>query len=293
MKKLPFSYALLGCILIFVAVSGAPAFAYTDSGQVPSGWAVWSCWYWPWVDNLNPNLYDYNEAMYRYDRYDSGAQSKNWEYQNHGPPKNPASWWGHCHAWAGAACWEDQPTTSRTLNGIQFRIRDRKGLLTEAYYKCANGSTYEIYVNKPSPGLFWRWLRKEIGGKNSMHGHAMAFVGELYYGSEIWNYPVYKYSVNYTYSGAYIYGTMKIYVANDGAPGYADSSTLYYKTFTYQFSGVRLDSSREPISSGTWIGTGPNSRPDSIWRPYFATTWLKYVANYHLDASHLGNILNP
>jgi hypothetical protein len=293
MRKLSFSVALLGSMLILIAAFGAPALAYTDSAQVPSDRLVWSCWYWPYNDEpyLDPNLYDLYEAMYRYDQYDSGAQSRSWEYQNHGPPQHQPDWAGHCHAWSGASCWEAQPTTSRTLNGIEFRVRDRKGLITEVYFNCANGNNYEIYVNGPTPGLFWRWLRREIGGVNSMHGHAMGFIGELYYGDEIWNYPIYYYSIDY--SGYPISGTMTIHVASDGSPSYADSTTLYYKTYTYQFSGVQLDSSNEPVSSGTWIGTGSSSRPDAIWRPYYADTWTKYLANYHLDATHLANIFNP
>jgi hypothetical protein len=126
-----------------------------------------------------------------------------------------------------------------------------------------------------------------------MHGHAMAFIGELYYGDQVWNYPIYAYSVNYNYSGSQIYGTMTIYVAMDGNPSFADSTTLNWDTFVYQFSGVQLDGSNEPISSGTWSGSGPYDRPDAIWRPYYATQWMSYVENTQLDESHLANILNP
>lgn len=296
MKKLPFICALLGCTLIVAAGFGAPAFAaYIDSGEIPSGWAVWDCWYWPYNDEpyLNPNLYDYNEAMYRYDLYDSGANSRGWEYQNHGPPQGQPDWAGHCHAWSGAACWEYQPTTTCTLNGIPFRVRDRKGLLCEMYFGCADGTHNELYEGQPSPGLFWRYLRQEIKGIDSMHGHAMGFIGELYYGAEVWNYPVYKYSVSYNYDvWDQIYGTMTIYVASDSSPAYADSTTLHGATFIYQFSGVEV-ASGEPIDSGYWSGSSHDSRPDAIWRPFFADTWTKYVENYHLDESHLAMILNP
>jgi hypothetical protein len=292
MKKLPFSYALLGCILILVAAFGAPAFAYTDSGQVPSAWAVWSCWYWPYNDYLNPNLYDKYEAMWQYDSYDSGAQSQAWEYQNHGPPQGQPDWAGHCHAWAGAACWEPQPTAPRTLNGTEFWVRDLKGLLTEMYFGCTPTEYLELMAIRPTPGTFWFYLRQEIKGINSMHGHAMGFIGELYYGDEeIWNYPIYKYSV--TYSGYPISGTMTIYAANDNDPFYADDIGLHDLMYTYTFSGVTLDSSNEPTDSGTWGGSGPSHAPDLIWRPEYADTWLKYAVNPHLDASHLANILNP
>lgn len=295
MKKSPFSCTVLGFILIFVAAFSAPAFSDTDEGQVTAAWAVWSCWYWPWVNNLSPNLYDPNQAMAKYDRYDPNAFAQDWEFTYHGPPQNPASWWGHCHAWSAASCWEAQPKGARTLNGIKFTVRDRKGLTTEAYYRCADGSNYEIYVSKPSPGLFWKWLRREIKGRNSMHGHAMAFIGELYYGpAEIWNYPIYKYNVTYSGNpGTGLSGTMTIYVAADADPSYANKLGLFYQTFTYQFSGVKFNNAGEPIAGGKWIGSGPYHRPDAIWRPYYPTYWTTYAGNTQLDESHLGKILNP
>lgn len=283
-------WVFAGFILINVTMLSLPTYAYTDSGEVPSAWAVWSCWYWPIHNDYNPNLYDAGEAMQRYDNYDQGANAQWWEYWYDGPPLNPDPWWGHCHAWAAAACWEAQPSTSKTLNNITFRIRDRKGLIIETYDECADGTHHELYVNDPSPGLFWRYLRHELRGDNPMHGHGMGFVGELYYGSEVWNYPVYKYEVNYSSSPPY-YGTIKIWVANDNSPSYADSTYLYNSTFTYEFQGVTGDGT-DPVDSGTWVGSGPYDRPDAIWRPYYATTWTQYCKNPELDEIHLHNILS-
>lgn len=280
MRKSFLKYVFVGVFMLTVA----------GGGWVQSAWAVWSCWYWPWHDDYNPNLYDYGEAMYRYDSY-TGAYSQWWEYNYHGPPQYPDSWWGHCHAWASAAVWESQPTASRWLSGIKFRIRDRKGLLVETYNTCADGGSYELYVEYPTPGTFWKYLRKEIGGVNSMHGKKMGFVGELYYGDEVWNYPIYKYSVTLSSTSSPYSGTIKIWVASDGKASYADSTTLYYKTYTYKFKGVLKNSSGTPISSGTWIGTGSSSRPEAIWRPYYASTWLQYVDNYELSEDYLEDIL--
>jgi hypothetical protein len=258
-------------------------------GAVTAGWAAWSCWYWPYHNSYNPNLYDTNEAMHRYDAI-SRAQARNWEYYYHGPPQNPAPWWGHCHAWAAAAVWEPQPKYAKKVNGVTFRVRDRKGLLVETYHTCANGNAYELYADNPSPGLFWYYLRKELKGINPMHGKKMGFVGELHCGSEVWNYPIYNYSVNYSGSSVRS-GTMKIWVAADSKPLYADSTTLYYQTFTYRFSGVRVDSYGNPLNSGSWIGSGYYYRPDSIWRPYYANTWTKYVENSQLSSTYLSAIL--
>ncbi len=293
MRKSWIYWAWIGCLSVALLFGSSAAFAGGDSGQVPKT-AVWSCWYWAWVDWLDPNLYDYDEALDRYDylTWIEGywTDARAWEYDNHGPPQNPDDWWGHCHAWSGAAVWEPQPTKSRFLYDIEFRIRDRKGLLVETYFNCANGSNYEIYEDQPSPGSFWRYLRDEIKGVDPMHGSKRGLVGELYYGDEVWNYPIYKYKVKYT-GKQVVSGTITVYAAADESPFYADSKKLYYKTFVYQFQDVILDSSKNPIDSGIWLGSGPYHRPDCIWRPYYAETYMQYVENPELDEDFLYAIL--
>ena len=297
MKKTLFKYFLIvGCVFLSICFFSPSAYPYTDSGRIPAGWDVWSCWYWPYHDDYDPNLYDDGEAMNRYDWFvyyktREDPNSQGWEDYYHGMPQYPDSWWGHCHAWAGAAVWEAEPSQGRKLKGIKFRIRDRKGLMIESYFNCADGNNFELYANQPSPGLFWRYLRKEIKGVNPMHGHGMAFVGELYYGDEVWNYPIWKYKVTYGRDDDGLYGTMKIFVAADGDPSYADSTTLYYQTFEYEFWGVQVASGK-PIDSGYWIGNGSDSRPDAIWRPEYATSWTTYLGNEYLEGRFLGKILN-
>jgi hypothetical protein len=294
-KKFRAVIVILACLLFNLAII-SPAYPGKDSGKVPKGWALWSCWYWPWHDDYNPNLYDPGEALERYDvyaywTYGLWTAAQDWEYSYHGPPQQPDSWWGHCHAWSAASIWEQQPKKERNLDGVKFRVRDRKGLLTETYFTCADGTNNEIFVYAPSPGLFWRYLRDEIKGVNPMHGHGMGLIGEMYYGDEVWNYPIYKYSVKY--NGTYeVSGTMTIYVANESSPVYADSIKLYYQVFTYEFTGVMLDSNKNPTDSGRWVGSGPYHRPHSIWRPYYAETWMQYVENPELNETILSDILN-
>lgn len=283
-------YVFAGILLVYTGILTHVAYAGTEEGQVPDGWAVWSSWYWPFHDEYNPNLYDADEAMERYDKYDPEAHAQAWEVEHHGPSQNLEIWWGHCHAWAGAVCWEKQPSTDKVLSGMTFRVRDRKGLMIEMYYKCADGTHFELFADDPSPGLFWRYLRDEVYGNDSMHGHGMAFVVELYYGSEIWNYPIYKYKVNYSDSSPHS-GTMTIWIAASGQPSYADSTTLYYHTLTYHFQGV-IGDGKDPIDSGTWIGSGPYHRPDAIWRPYYPMAWTQYSKNPELDEAHINTILS-
>ena len=302
MKTTLKSFVIVGCVFLIICFFSQSVYSKSDSGTVPPVWKVWSSWYWPYDDDYDPNLYDDGEAMSRYDDfvyYASGESyypdSQGWEYENHGPPQNPDPWWGHCHAWAGASVWEDQPKRKRRLEGITFWPRDRKGLIIESYFNCADGSSYEFMINNPSPGLFWRYLRDEIKGIDPMHGHGMGFVGELYYGDEVWNYPIYKYKVTYKIDEYdYLYGTMKVFVADDGEPTHADSNLLHSLVFTYYFDGVEVYDG-QPIDSGYWLGDedDPYSQPDAIWRPEYATSWTTYAANPYLEDDYLGEILNP
>jgi hypothetical protein len=267
-----------------------------DFGKLPAGTTPWSSWFWPWVDDNNPNLYDDDEIMHRYDQYTQSSDAQGWEYEFHGPPQDPTPWYGSCHAWAGAACWEPQPTRNQFLNGIQFRIRDQKGLMTAAYYKCGKAINHEINASQPSPGFFWKLLQDEIQGKNPMHDQAYPLIGELSYGTEIWNYPIYRYEVNFSLTDNRADGTIKIWYTSDALPSYANGTDLYYHTTVYQFTGVEIIGA-SPADSGEWVVPDdpelmPYHRPDIIWRPYQPSSWTAYAVNPHLDATHVKNILN-
>jgi len=301
-KSLPKTIILAYFFVLTGLFLAAPAMAArVDTGSVEG---IWSCWYWDWMENDgNYSLFDDGEAMNRFDilvsddTYTSDAQG--WEYYYHGPPQGPASWWGHCHAWAGAACWERQPINSKIVKNtatgvkVKFRIRDRKGLMCEAYYNDAYASVADFMIGQPSPGLTWTYLRAEIKGKDPMWGKKRGFVGELYYGPEVWNYPIYKYKVTYWWnaSGGYYEGYMTLWGAGDGSPSYANSTTLYSIKITYQFWGVQLDNNGWPTTHGEWIGTGPQSRPDAIWRPQYPLTWETYLGNPYLYNGALNVIL--
>jgi len=104
---------------------------------------------------------------------------------------------GHCHAWLALLSGEATPRykiVRNTATGVQvrFRVRDRKGLMCEAYYNDTELVDFSIY--QPSPGS--RGLGSERKLKQGSHvGKKRGFVGELYYGDEVWNYPIYKYKV--------------------------------------------------------------------------------------------------
>ncbi len=228
--------------------------------------------------------------MARYDAF-AGSSAQSWEYDHHGPVANQPDWAGHCHAWAGASVWESMPSANRTVGDVTFRPRDLAGLITEAYYN--DTLSTEISLFRPAPGLLWRYLRQEIGGQNAMHGHAMGLVGNLTtIKGEVWNFPIYQYQINYSQDDSGLCsGTLTLWFADDGTPGYADSLGLGSVSISYTFSGVTLDGSGAPLDSGNWAGNVPSLYPTSIWRPYYAPTWTSYSANPQLDNNHLSQIL--
>jgi hypothetical protein len=247
------------------------------------------------MDDIDPNLYDDGESLHRYDKYTQSSDAQTWEYEYHGPSQNPEPWYGSCHAWAGAACWETQPTQNRLLGGIQFRIRDQKGLMTAAYYNCGKAINHEINASQPSPGLFWKLLQDEIQAKDPMHGQAYPLIGELSYGDQVWNHPIYRYEVNFSLTDSIADGEIKIWYISNVLPEYADSTDLYYHTLSYQFTGVEITGAT-PSDSGEWVVPDdteliPYHRPDIVWRPYRPSGWTAYAANPQLDDTHLANIL--
>jgi len=262
-----------------------------ESAGVYGDWGVWSGWYWPFSDTEPPNLYSDDEALARFDAF-AGSNSQSWEQNFHGPGSNPPDWVGHCHAWAGASVWESMPTASRVCGGVTFRPRDLAALMTEAYYN--DTLALEINLYRPSPGLFWQYLRQEIMGQNSMHGHAMAMIGNLTtYAGEVWNFPIYQYQTSYAQDGSGTYsGTLTVWFANDGSPGYADDLGLGGQTISYTFSQVSLDGSGAPLDSGWWAGTAPSQYPTAIWRPYYPGSWSDYLDNSGLDGADVSQVLD-
>ena len=285
------SRLLTGVLLLSSGMVLRATTASVESAGVYGTWGVWSDWFWPFNNTEPPNLYTDGEAMWRYDQV-AGTNSQAWELAHHGPALNQPDWAGHCHAWSGASIWETMPTADRVVGGVTFRARDLAALMIEAYYNDTSGA--EISLFRPSPGLLWRYLRQEIMGQNAMHGHAMAIIGNLTsYRGQVWNFPIYQYQVNYTIDDAGICsGTMTLTFADDGSPGYADSLGLAAAYRTYTFSGVSLDGSGAPLDSGNWAGNDPAQYPTSIWRPYYAGSWSKYLANGAMDGGHLAQILD-
>jgi hypothetical protein len=125
-----------------------------------------------------------------------------WEVINHGNGQFGVQyWWGHCNAWAGAACVESEPSKPEVeLKGVPFNVGDVKGLLTEAWMECNSsffGSRNEQHKNEEdrdtidykdvTAAAFHIFFGDQIGLRDK------AFVIDEFTGQEVWNQPVKSY----------------------------------------------------------------------------------------------------
>jgi len=293
------------CCLVLMCMTfiyGPVAHADTETAELPQASAVWSSWYWPTLDRrpLDDqdmlNLYDDGEAMSRYDAF-TLAQARTWELSYH---FGGEVWYGHCHAWSAASIWEPQPTSDKVCGGVTFRLRDLKGLMTEAYYGVGDLSDDDFNLYRPSPGILWRILQDEIRGDMPKRGKPRGIIGNLTTKlGEVWNFPIFKYEVEYSYDSFWqtYSGTMRLWYASDGSRSYADSTNLYDSVRAYPFSGVSFDAQGYPTDSGLWsdwLVSDPENlkHPTLIWRPPPAASWATYCGNTQLEQTNLEQILD-
>ena len=125
-----------------------------------------------------------------------------WEVMEHGNGQFGVQyWWGHCNAWAAAACVEPEPVKQDlVLKDVPFSVGDVKGLLTEAWMECNSsffGSRNEhhkaeedrekIDYKDVTAAAFHIFFADQIGNRDK------SFVIDEFTGSEVWNQPVKSY----------------------------------------------------------------------------------------------------
>ena len=255
-------------------------------------WA--GCW-WPFLDSsANANLYDTGSsgnnqwhAMQNYDSYFTPGRTPawSWEYSNHRTTDSAKWWWGHCDGWGCASIME--PTKPLTPSG-PFQGAEQEGLFAECWNTFNHALLYpsggNVNDNVPMPpGGFWKMLRDNIRGDNTGGRHRpIGF--DLYscpaspHGNDqVWNYPVFAYTVNYAASDANVYaGTMTIRLEDDNATPTASAHTS--TSVTYGFRDVVITSGVVDPNSGTWTssswtddangdGHAEYVYPDVAWYP--------------------------
>ncbi len=223
----------------------------------------WSGWWWPYLDTINPNIYDENGPLDKYDRYVQNNHGYNpgtrsWEYGNHYTLNPSATWWGHCHALAAVSILEPEPRTNKNRGGMTFTVGDQKGMLTELYYspqslmwgdRYGDGIGSEDYSDI-APSAFQSLLQNYIKNERK------SLVFDTNAGYQVWNFPAYKYSMTSTEEGSRTNYTTTVWFANYTSADSVGTSS-FTKTYTYWISGDQSE----------WTGNSVNDHPDFVWLP--------------------------
>ena len=218
----------------------------------------WSGYWWPFSKGGLVNGSDYNghpAPLEKYDYVTSGACSGRATAYGleHYYDSNAVSWAGMCFYWAAAAILEEEPVHKGIFEETTFLVGDKKALLTVLY----DGTLYNrYYFNKPED--FHEVLEDFIRTQKT------PIIMDLGTEGEIWNYPVFKYDMDYTQAANVRHYTTSIYYASDAVrPDYA-GTFVYTSTHYYYFV---LDGEGNITESG-WEGSSINSHPKNASEPF-------------------------
>ena len=259
----------------------------------PSFAAPWSGYWWPLskgelIYGYNSNLpplqkYDYlaygyypgpatNESYNKKLNYDSGA----------------GSWFGLCNGWAAAAIMTQEPTAPNTVQGITFNVGDQKGLLSEAWYNTSGdgwfeGSRYDGNSGDDLQDLYpddlWTLLRIYIRDQK------VPFVLDLSADEQVWNYPVYKYSISWSpLSGGWYDCTMYLECADDGVQPDFVGTQIITRNYTFR---VQMQNGNFISGTGYWTGSSIQDHPDFAWYPRQPARTAECLSKLQHHPNHL------
>jgi hypothetical protein len=205
-------------------------------------------------------------------------------------------WTGHCHAWAQAAYYYPEPRRSVTVNNVTFEVADIKALVAatfeEADYYFLGGRCDRKTVRRNKHGrIIASECRDTNPGSfhvvmvNMVNRHRQSFVIDASYGYQVWNFPVYGYTIQRQqevtkskasqllgFQGAYPYNEdaerfvwVEMEVEYVGA-SHASARPFgpdheYVRRSTYKYL-LEIDES-DAIIGGEWIEADPH--PDFLW----------------------------
>jgi hypothetical protein len=244
-------------VLGLAALLLVPGIALAESAAADH--TPWSGYWWSLKDGYLFQGWDGTPGpTQRYDQY-ANANSTSWEQQNHYKPQGQG-WEGHCHAWAAAAIMEEEPSHGAQAGGVDFRVGDLKGLITECHYSDQSSFHGNRSNAGPdgdlTPDQCWMVLRDYIRDRG------VPVVMDLDPGAQVWNYPVYKYQVDY--QGGQ--GQMTLWAADDDVSEDPEGPSMVGTidlVKTYQFT-CQMDGDDIVAGTGQWLG---NDWPDFAWFP--------------------------
>ena len=236
------------------------ALAATETGQATH--IPWTGYWWSLKDGYLFKGWDGTPGpTQRYDQH-AGTNATAWEEAHHYNPGGQG-WEGHCHAWAAAAIMEQEPAHGADAGGVDFRVGDLKGLISECHYS-DQSSFHGNRTNAGSdgdltPDQLWTVLRDYIGDRK------VPVVMDLDNGPQVWNYPVYRYQVDYSGSGN-VQGQITIWAADDNVSEAPEGPNMVgtidlVKTYPFQ---CQMSGNDIVAGTGQWTG---GEWPDFAWFP--------------------------
>jgi len=261
--------------LWLLCVCASPAQAGFDSASVSADQIPWSGYWWPRTSGELVMGYSSEPApLEKYDAYVTGyfpAAATEYGLEREYNP-DALSWEGHCDQWAAAAILEPEPSIPGDLQGILFQVGDKKGLLTLSLDGRLTPMMYGTRYEAPGQDI------NDIypGGIDGFHQTLVNYIAlqglpvimDLDPDVQIWNYPAYRYEMQWYDEGDRRHVTCKLWLAEDDVnPDFVGTQTF---TRTY-FYWLQLDSSGNPADApGGWEGASVEDHPDFVWFPIAA-----------------------
>jgi len=262
------------CVVFFPG----PIWAGFESAQVPEDMMPWSGWWWP--KNRGELVQGYEglpAPLHKYDAYVHGSfpgPATRYGQENEDLP-DAKGWHGHCDDWAAAAVLEVEPDSPGDLAGIEFRVGDKKGLLTLHY---DNNYVADMYGQRYAGDDPAKFADIHPGGLDGFHEtlkHYIAVQGmpvimDLSPHSDVWNHPAFKYEMSW-YDQTWGDGeqtrevTCRVWFADDDVDPDFTGLKTFTRTYTYR---LELDSNGDLVDApGEWTGDSVGNHPDFLWSP--------------------------
>ncbi len=247
------SFCLLA-VMAFAMFQAADAKCATfEADYVP-----WSGYWWPKVHGGLVTGADYRGHPAPFEKYDyvtSGtyygpATRYGWK---HHLDDDALLWEGLCFCWAAASVMEPEPVHGGIYKGTVFRVGDKKGLLTAAYF----GTLYNQYPID-TPVDFHGVLENFIGDQKT------PVIIDLGTHGESWNYPVFKYDTDFVQEGNIRHYTTTISYVGDDVPPDIVGAQVSTRTYYYYFE---LDENGN-ITASNWENESIDFPPIVAYEPF-------------------------
>lgn len=235
-------------------VNVSPVFARTVETH-KTLYTPWSGYWWPYNGcglGSGKDYYGHPSPLEKYEQFVHGTYPlalSNW-YRNTYCQEEYPGWYGHCGHWSFAALWENFEIFPSAIDNYVFRVGDKKGLLTLLHTK-----SVAAWGNGANPDEFHLWLLKYV--KDERRG----FVVDMDKGEEVWQYPVYQYTMTSQRNGNTETVHVNVVTADDGViADYVGTQNRYYNFYYTLFLNAAGD-----IIGGEWTGESLNEHPSRMY----------------------------